>query len=86
MGVTEITNQADQVRYLLSFLAILVERQGGEIVLEDLDLAAGVDLALGYELDTEANRVTLRTKRRIAPPVRRRPNGRPIKPRPRREG
>lgn len=51
-----------EVSYLLSFLAILVHRNGGELVIENLSSFAGHETGLNYELDNEGDRVILRAK------------------------
>lgn len=48
-----------QVAYLLSFLAILVQRAGGKLVIEDLSLHAGSNLQLSMKMDVEGDKVTL---------------------------
>lgn len=60
----------DQISYLLSFLAILVDRAGGRLVIENLSHYSSSDLQLGMKLESENDRVILTTtkkqeKRRI---------------------
>lgn len=52
-------DKRDGTAWLLSFLAILVDRAGGEIVIENLSAASGQNLRLGYDLDRGGDRVTL---------------------------
>ena len=53
---------SEQVQYLLSFLAVLVERAGGEIVIENLSRHSGSKLQLRMTLDKAGDKVTLTTK------------------------
>lgn len=52
-------NTSPQISYLLSFLGILVDRAGGELVIENLSSYSNHNLQLGMKLDTENDRVTL---------------------------
>jgi hypothetical protein len=53
-------NTSPQISYLLSFLGVLVDRAGGELVIENLSEYASHNLQLGMKLDAEHDRVTLR--------------------------
>ncbi len=52
-------NQSDQISYLLSFLAILVQRAGGQMTIEHLSEFAASSLGLSMKLDVENDRVVL---------------------------
>ncbi len=56
-----MNNNNAQISYLLSFLAILVHRAGGTLVIENLNEYASSDLQLSMKLDAENNKVTLIT-------------------------
>lgn len=47
------------IRYMMSFLGVLVQRAGGSIVIENLSEFAGRDLKLAYDLDVHNDKVTL---------------------------
>lgn len=49
------------IRYMLSFLGIIVSRAGGKLAVENLGEAVGMDLSLEMDLDRENKRVVLRT-------------------------
>lgn len=49
----------DQISYLLSFLAILVDRAGGKLVIDNLSHYSSGDLQLGMKLEIESDRVVL---------------------------
>lgn len=53
-----------QINYLLSFLAILVDRAGGKMVVENLSHYAESNLQLGMNLDFENDRVILTTTKK----------------------
>lgn len=55
--------KAGQLLYLLSFLAILVDRAGGALVIEELSKYAGNNLEILMDLDKENDKVTLRVKK-----------------------
>ena len=48
-----------KIAYLLSFLAILVAREGWKMIIPNLSEYAGKDIALAMEIDTELDQVTL---------------------------
>lgn len=50
----------ERVRYLLSFLMILVHREGGELTIENLSDFAGLQATLSMRLDKEKDRVILK--------------------------
>lgn len=50
-----------RVRYLLSFLMILVHRAGGELSVEKLSEYAGREITLNMELQKDRDRVILKT-------------------------
>lgn len=52
-------DQINQLMYLVSFLGILVDRAGGELVIENLSEFSGNDVQLGMFLDKENDRVKL---------------------------
>lgn len=54
-----------EVRYLLSFLAILVDRAGGQLEIEHLSKYASTDLRLEMKLDIPADKVILKTKKEV---------------------
>lgn len=49
----------DEIRYLISFLLVLVYRAGGTLVIENLSEIAGKQLRLSMDLDREGDKVTL---------------------------
>lgn len=49
----------EQISYLLSFLAILVQRAGGQMTIERLSEFASSNLGLSMKLDIENDRVVL---------------------------
>lgn len=55
----EVVMNENKVAYLLSFLAILVHRAGGQLVIENLSDYSKTDLSLGMDLDAANNKVTL---------------------------
>ncbi len=55
-----MTNHQEQIAYMLSFLSILVVRNGGELVIEHLSEMAGTIGRLEMDIDTENDKVTLR--------------------------
>ena len=56
---TPINDLNPNIAYLLSFLGILVDKAGGEIIIENLSDYANHDLRLGMKLDTKNDKVTL---------------------------
>lgn len=56
--------QSPQISYLLSFLAILVHRAGGTLVVENLSSYAKSNLQLSMKLDSENDKVTLSTTKK----------------------
>lgn len=57
-------NDMGQINYLLSFLAILVDRAGGQLVIENLSQYASSNLQLGMKLESENDRVILTTTKK----------------------
>lgn len=55
----------EQISYLLSFLAILVQRAGGRMTIEHLSEYSGSDLGLSMKLDVENDRVVLIVSQRL---------------------
>lgn len=55
-------NQSEQISYLLSFLAILVHRAGGQITIEHLSEFSASNLGLGMKLDVENDKVLLTSR------------------------
>lgn len=55
---------SEQVSYLLSFLAILVHRAGGTLVIENLSSYANSNLRLGMKIEINHDRVTLTTEKK----------------------
>lgn len=53
-----------QINYLLSFLAILVDRAGGKLVIENLSHYADSNLQLGMNLDAEKDQVIFTTTKK----------------------
>lgn len=51
----------EEAAYLLSFLAILIQRAGGVLVIENLSKEANSLTTIQMELDKENDRVTLRS-------------------------
>lgn len=56
-------NQSPQIYYLLSFLAILVHKAGGTLVIKNLRKYANSNLRLSMQLDAENDKVTLITRK-----------------------
>lgn len=54
--------QHEQISYLLSFLAILVHRAGGQLTIEHLSEFSSSNLGLGMKLDVENDKVLLTTR------------------------
>lgn len=54
--------QHEQISYLLSFLAILVQRAGGQMTIEHLSEFSSSGLALSMKLDVENDRVLLTSR------------------------
>jgi len=52
-------NQQEQISYLLSFLAILVQRAGGQMTIEHLSEYSSSSLGLSMKLDVENDKVVL---------------------------
>ena len=52
-------NTSPQIAYLLSFLGVLVDKAGGELVIENLSRYASHNLQLDMKLDAEHDKVTL---------------------------
>lgn len=58
----------EQITYMLSFLMIIVDRAGGEIIIENLSEYAGGNLALNLKLDQENDRAIIKVAERVEPP------------------
>jgi len=52
-------SQEERIFYLLSFLAILVQRAGGQMTIEHLSEFSSSNLGLSMKLDVENDRVVL---------------------------
>ena len=52
----------DRTAYLLSFLMIIIHRNGGEIVVEKLSEYSGKNFGLGMDLDVDNDRVRIYTE------------------------
>ena len=52
-------NHQEQISYLLSFLAILVQRAGGQMTIEHLSEFSSSALGLSMKLDVENDKVVL---------------------------
>ncbi len=57
-------NTSDEIRYLLSFLAILVDRAGGELTINRLSDYANLNFRLEMKMDKEKDNVILSVSRR----------------------
>jgi hypothetical protein len=55
-------NKSNYMSYMGSFLALLVLRAGGKLVIEHLSELAGKNIAVAMALDIQGDKVTLETK------------------------